>query len=55
MTKENFKDKEKLVVGPRWVPDTKTDWLTVDRNLTSSSTSTYAFFFILILLPSLSA
>jgi hypothetical protein len=26
LSKENFKDKEKLVTGPRWVPDTKTDW-----------------------------
>jgi hypothetical protein len=26
LPKENFKEKEKLVAGPRWVPDTKTDW-----------------------------
>jgi hypothetical protein len=25
LPKENFKEKEKLVTGPRWVPDTKTD------------------------------
>jgi hypothetical protein len=25
LSKENFKEKEKLVVGPRWVTDTKTD------------------------------
>jgi hypothetical protein len=23
----NFKEKEKLVAGPRWAPDTRTDWL----------------------------
>jgi hypothetical protein len=38
LSKENFKEKEKLVAGPRWVPDTKMDWrLTVGRNLTSTS------------------
>jgi hypothetical protein len=26
LPKENFKDQEKLVAGPRWVPDTKTVW-----------------------------
>jgi hypothetical protein len=26
LSKDNFKEKEKLAVGPRWVPDTKTDW-----------------------------
>jgi hypothetical protein len=26
--KENLKDKEKLVAGPSWAPDTKTDWPT---------------------------
>jgi hypothetical protein len=26
--KENLKEKEKLVAGPRWVPNTKTDWPT---------------------------
>jgi hypothetical protein len=36
LSKENFKEKEKLVAGPRWVPDTKTDWLTVGPNLTST-------------------
>jgi hypothetical protein len=25
LSKENLKEKEKLVVGPRWAPDTKTD------------------------------
>jgi hypothetical protein len=25
---ENFKEKVKLVAGPRWAPDTKTDWPT---------------------------
>jgi hypothetical protein len=29
LSKENFKEKEKLVAGPRWVHDTKTDWLSV--------------------------
>jgi hypothetical protein len=24
--KENIKENEKLVVGPRWAPDTKSDW-----------------------------
>jgi hypothetical protein len=28
MSKENINEKEKLVVGPRWAPDTKTDWPT---------------------------
>jgi hypothetical protein len=31
MSKEKFKEKEKLVVCPRWVPDTKTDWPTDSR------------------------
>jgi hypothetical protein len=35
--KGNFKEKEKLVAGPRWVPDTKTDWPTC--KLTSTSTT----------------
>jgi hypothetical protein len=26
LSKVNFKDKEKLVTGPRWAPDTRTDW-----------------------------
>jgi hypothetical protein len=30
--KENVKEKEKLVAGPRWVPDTKTDWPTDCRS-----------------------
>jgi hypothetical protein len=30
--KENLKEKEKLVVGPRWAPDTKTDWPTDCRS-----------------------
>jgi hypothetical protein len=38
MSKENFKEKEKLVPGQRWVPDTKMDWTDVGRNLTSTST-----------------
>jgi hypothetical protein len=25
-SKENLKEKEKLVAGPRWGSDTKTDW-----------------------------
>jgi hypothetical protein len=25
-SEENFKTKEKLVAGPRWEPDTMTDW-----------------------------
>jgi hypothetical protein len=28
LSKENFKEKEKLVAGPRWAPDTKKDWPT---------------------------
>jgi hypothetical protein len=28
LSKENFREKEKFVAGPRWVPDTKTDWPT---------------------------
>jgi hypothetical protein len=31
--KENLKEKEKLVVGPRWAPDTKTGRLIVGRNV----------------------
>jgi hypothetical protein len=38
MSEGNFKKKEKLVVGPRRTPDTRTDWL-VDRKLISTSTS----------------
>jgi hypothetical protein len=41
LSKEHFKEKEKWVAGPRWVPDTKKNWatdrLTVGRNLTSTS------------------
>jgi hypothetical protein len=29
---ENLKEKEKLVSGPRWVPDTKMDWPTDCRS-----------------------
>jgi hypothetical protein len=25
LSKGNFKEKEKLVVGPKWAPDSKTD------------------------------
>jgi hypothetical protein len=32
LSKRNFKEKEKLVVGPRWAPDTKTDWPTDCRS-----------------------
>jgi hypothetical protein len=33
--------EEKLVTGPRWAPDTKTDWqLSIGRKLTSTSTLT---------------
>jgi hypothetical protein len=28
LSKENVKEKEKLVAGPGWGPDTKTDWPT---------------------------
>jgi hypothetical protein len=28
LSEGNFKEKEKLVTGPRWAPDTKTDWPT---------------------------
>jgi hypothetical protein len=41
MSEGNFKEKEKLVKGPIWAPDTKTDWPT-GRKLTSTSTSTAA-------------
>jgi hypothetical protein len=30
--KENLKEKEKLVAGPRWAPDSKTDWPTDCRS-----------------------
>jgi hypothetical protein len=30
--KENLKEKEKLVTGPRWAPDAKTDWPTDCRS-----------------------
>jgi hypothetical protein len=30
--KENIKEIEKLVAGPRWAPDTKTDWPTNCRS-----------------------
>jgi hypothetical protein len=26
LSKENFREKEKLVTGPGWWPDTRTDW-----------------------------
>jgi hypothetical protein len=32
MSEGNFKEKGKLVEGPRWAPDTKTDWLTDCRS-----------------------
>jgi hypothetical protein len=32
MSEGNFKEKEKLVKGPRWAPDTKTDWPTDFRS-----------------------
>jgi hypothetical protein len=28
LSEGNFREKEKLVPGPRWAPDTKTDWPT---------------------------
>jgi hypothetical protein len=28
LSKGHFKEKEKSVTGPRWAPDTKTDWPT---------------------------
>jgi hypothetical protein len=30
--KENLKEKEKLVAGPSWAPETKTDWPTDCRS-----------------------
>jgi hypothetical protein len=30
--KENLKEIEKMVAGPRWAPDTKTDWPTNCRS-----------------------
>jgi hypothetical protein len=38
LSEENFKENVKLVAGPRWAPDTKTDWPTVGCNVTSTST-----------------
>jgi hypothetical protein len=39
LSKENIKEEEKLVAGPRWVPDTKTDGrLTVGRKITFTLT-----------------
>jgi hypothetical protein len=32
MSEGNFKEKEKLVTGPRWPPELKTDWLTDCRS-----------------------
>jgi hypothetical protein len=32
LSKENHKEKEKLIAGPRWAPDTKTDWPTASRS-----------------------
>jgi hypothetical protein len=32
MYEGTFKEKEKLVKGPRWAPDTKTDWPTDCRS-----------------------
>jgi hypothetical protein len=32
MSEGNFKEKEKLVKGPKWAPDTKTDWPTDCRS-----------------------
>jgi hypothetical protein len=32
LSEGNLKEKEKLVVGPRWAPDTKTDWPTDCRS-----------------------
>jgi hypothetical protein len=32
MSEGNFKEKEKLDKGPRWAPDTKTDWPTNCRS-----------------------
>jgi hypothetical protein len=39
LSKNNFKKVEKLDVGPRWLPDTKTDWPTVGRNITLTLTT----------------
>jgi hypothetical protein len=32
LSEGSFKEKEKLVTGPRWAPDTKTDWPTDCRS-----------------------
>jgi hypothetical protein len=32
LSKRNFEEKEKLVGGPRWVPDNKPDWPTDCRS-----------------------
>jgi hypothetical protein len=34
LSKGNLKEKEKLLAGPKWAPDTKTDRLIVGRNVT---------------------
>jgi hypothetical protein len=41
LSEENFKEEVKLVAGPRWVPDTKTDWPTVSRNVTSTDNTDF--------------
>jgi hypothetical protein len=40
LSEENQKEKEKLVAGHRWVPDTKTGRLTVGRKITLTSNLT---------------
>jgi hypothetical protein len=32
LSKGNFKEKEELVTGPRWAPDSRTDWPTDHRS-----------------------
>jgi hypothetical protein len=32
LSKRNVMEKEKLVTGPRWAPDTRTDWPTDCRS-----------------------
>jgi hypothetical protein len=41
--KENLKEKEKFVAGPRWAPDTKTGRLIVSRNVTLTLTLALVF------------
>jgi hypothetical protein len=43
LSKENFKEKKKLVTGLRWGPDTKTDWPTDCRSYYNSDLADVSF------------